>query len=145
MHRCIDRVVGKILAGWRYDISGIPPEMRVDYEAHLAHCEFCRARRRLHRTIDFSLIGLATVSAAVFLLAFGVIYHFSPRHAMWFELAAVAGFLLSVVLWVLVAVATPAPVVVKDAALEKVRILHDRLPENLREKIPEEMRNRILP
>ncbi len=145
MHRCSDRVVGKILAGWRYDISGIPPEMRVDYEAHFEHCEFCCSRRRLHRSIDLALISLATVSGTVFLFAFAVIYHFSPRHALWFELAAAAGFLLSALLWLLVAVATPTPVVVRDVALEKVRILHDRLPENIREKIPEELRNRILP
>jgi hypothetical protein len=31
MTECIDPVVGKILAGWRYDISGITPEMRGDY------------------------------------------------------------------------------------------------------------------
>ena len=26
---CVDKVVGDILAGWRYDISGITPEMRM--------------------------------------------------------------------------------------------------------------------
>ena len=49
MAKCTDPVVGKILAGWRYDISGLAPEMRGDYEAHLAECEFCRSRQRLHR------------------------------------------------------------------------------------------------
>ena len=34
--RCTDRVVGAILASWRYDISGISPEMRRDYENHFA-------------------------------------------------------------------------------------------------------------
>ena len=34
MAKCTDPVIGKILAGWRYDISGIAPEMRGDYEAH---------------------------------------------------------------------------------------------------------------
>ena len=33
---CIDPIVGKILAGWRYDISGLAPEMRGDYEEHFA-------------------------------------------------------------------------------------------------------------
>ena len=32
--QCVDQVVGDILAGWRYDISGITPEMRGDYEDH---------------------------------------------------------------------------------------------------------------
>jgi hypothetical protein len=42
MVECVDSVVGKILAGWRYDISGLAPAMRGDYEAHLAVCERCR-------------------------------------------------------------------------------------------------------
>ena len=57
--KCTDRVVGSILAGWRWDISGIAPEMRSDYEQHFAECEHCRGKRRLHRTIDISLIVLA--------------------------------------------------------------------------------------
>ena len=36
--QCTDRVVGAILASWRYDISGISPEMRKDYEQHFADC-----------------------------------------------------------------------------------------------------------
>ena len=39
MSQCVDPIVGKILAGWRYDISGITPEMRRDYERHLAACD----------------------------------------------------------------------------------------------------------
>ena len=35
MSQCVDPLVGKILAGWRYDISGLAPEMRGDYEHHL--------------------------------------------------------------------------------------------------------------
>ena len=79
MSACVDPIVGKILAGWRYDISGIAPEMRGDYERHFAACEHCRSRQRMHRMIDISLISLASLSAAVFLLAFGVIRHFEPR------------------------------------------------------------------
>ena len=70
---CADRVVGEILAGWRYHISGIAPEMRGDYEEHLAHCAHCRARLRLHRTIDVGLIVVASISAVMFLVAFGAI------------------------------------------------------------------------
>src|SRR4051812_16717116 len=81
MSQCIDAVVGKILAGWRYDISGLAPEMRGDYEQHFVECERCRSRQTIHRAIDISLITLASVSAAVFLMAFGVIRHFGPRHA----------------------------------------------------------------
>jgi hypothetical protein len=141
--QCIDPVVGKILAGWRYDISGITPEMRVDYEAHLAACEFCRSRQRLHRTIDVGLIVLASMSAMVFLLAYGVIRYFGPRHAFILEIASVGGFLLSTLLWLIVAVSTPAPLVVVDAARTGVRLVHDKLPERVRERIPEELRLRL--
>ena len=143
MMQCIDPVVGKILAGWRYDISAITPEMRVDYEAHFAACERCRSRQRLHRTIDVSLIVLASVSAMVFLLAYGVIRYFGPRHAFILEIAAIGGFLLSTLLWLIVAVSTPAPLVVVDAARTGARLVHDKLPERVREHIPEELRLRL--
>jgi hypothetical protein len=141
--QCIDPIVGKILAGWRYDISGIAPEMRGDYEQHLTACEYCRSRQQIHRMIDVGLIVLASVSAGVFLLAFGVIRHFGPRHAFWLEIAALAGFALSALIWLGVAVATPAPVTVLDAAKEGARRVHDRLPEEIRQRLPEEIRMKI--
>ena len=136
----MDQVVGGILAGWRYDISGIAPDMRGDYEEHLATCASCRRKQRLHRIVDVGLIALATVSAALFLLAFGAVWHFSPRHAVMLQIAALAGFALSGMLWVAVAVATPAPVVMADAARMGARRLHERLPEEIRNRIPEELR-----
>lgn len=143
MSECVDPVVGKILAGWRYDISGIAPEMRGDYEEHFATCLRCRSRQRLHRTIDISLIALASVSAGAFLLAFGVIRYFGPRHAFWLEIAALAGFALSALIWLIVAVATPAPMAVVDAAKIGARRVHDRLPAEIRERLPEELRLKI--
>ena len=143
MQACIDPVVGKILAGWRYDISGLVPEMRGDYEEHLAACERCRTRQRIHRTIDIALIVLASISAAVFLLAFGVIWHFGPRHAFWLEIGALLGFALSGLIWLAVAVATPAPMAVVDAARLGARHVHDRLPAEIRERLPEELRLKI--
>jgi hypothetical protein len=140
MNLCVDPVVGKILAGWRYDISGLAPEMRGDYEHHFHTCEFCQSRQRLHRAIDVSLIALASVSAAVFLLAFGVIRHFEPRHTFWLELGALAGFAFSALMWLVVAVATPAPTAVVDAAWLGARHVHDRLPAEIRERLPEELR-----
>jgi hypothetical protein len=143
MSQCIDPFVGKILAGWRYDITGLAPEMSGDYEAHLAECAYCHSRQKLHRTIDITLIALATVSAAVFVFAFAVVHHFSPPHALWFEFGSLCGFAMSALVWLIVAVSTPAPLVVKDAALTGAQKLHDRLPENLRDRIPEELRVRI--
>src|SRR6266853_3400523 len=141
--QCVDHIVGKILAGWRYDISGLAPEMRGAYEHHFATCEYCRFRQRLHRIIDVSLIVLASVSAGVFLLAFGVIRHFGPRHAFWLELAALAGFALSALIWLVVAVATPAPMAVVDVARLGARHVHDRLPAEIRDRLPEELRVKI--
>jgi hypothetical protein len=136
---CTDPVAGHILAGWRYDISGLAAEMRGDYEAHFAECARCRARQRLHRTIDVGLIALASVSAGLFLLAFAVIRYFSPKHAFLLQIAAIAGFVLSAVVWLLVALVTPAPLVMADAARLGARRLQERLPREIRERLPEEL------
>src|SRR5215472_8622518 len=143
MSQCVDPIVGKILAGWRYDISGLAPEMREDYEHHLAACEHCRSRQQMHRVIDVSLIVLASVSAAVFLLAIGVIRPFGPRHALLLELAALGGFALFALLWLIVAVATPAPMPVVDVARTGARRVHDRLPAEIRDRLPEDLRLNI--
>ncbi|SRR5581483_1378 len=141
--RCVDPLVGKILAGWRYDISGITPEMRGDYEQHFVDCEPCRSRQRLHRAIDLALIALASVSAGLFLVAFVVIRHFGPRHAFWLEVGSLGGFALSAVIWLIVAVATPAPMAVVDVARLGARRVHDRLPQEIRDRLPEEIRLKI--
>jgi hypothetical protein len=143
MSACVDPVVGKILAGWRYDISSLAPEMRGDYEAHFASCERCHSRQRLHRAIDVGLIVLASVSAGMFLLAFGVIHHFAPRHSLILELIALGGFALSALIWLIVAVATPAPMAVVDVAKLGARHVHDRLPAEIRERLPEELRMKL--
>jgi hypothetical protein len=117
--------------------------MRGDYEQHFQDCPHCSSRQQLHRIIDISLIVLASVSAAVFLLAFGVIRHFGPRHAFLLEVGALAGFALSAVIWLIVAVATPAPMAVVDVAKIGARHVHDRLPPEIRERLPEELRMKI--
>ncbi len=141
--QCTDKVVGDILASWRYDISGIFEEMRGDYEAHFAECEHCPARRKLHRTIDFSLIGLATLSAFVFMMAFAVIHYLKPQHAFILEVGSLVGFSLSALIWLGVAVATPAPVVAVQAARIQAKKVHEKLPEKIKDKIPEELWVRI--
>ena len=124
---CTDKVIGNILAGWRYDISGLAPEMRGDYEQHLSECAHCQSRQSLHRTIDIVLMVVASVSAIMFLVAFGAVRHYSPRHALVLELIALAGFLFFSVVWLIVAVATPAPVVVADVARIQARRIQERL------------------
>lgn len=126
--------------------------MRRDYEQHLVECVRCRSRQRLHRTVDVVLISLSTVSIAAFLLALAVIHHVQPLQHwslvdlhLWqmpivlsMQAAAIAGLLVSLLIWVLVAVATPAPVYLAEVAMAQARVLQDRIPEELRERL---MRN----
>jgi hypothetical protein len=143
MALCTDQVVGDILSSWRYDISGISPEMRTDYEEHLETCEHCRNRQRLHRIIDVTLIGLSTISILAFLLALAVIHRVQPLRdwvlvmqldgryvALTLQMGAMLGLLVSLVSWVLVAVATPAPVYITGMALTQARMLQNRLPHH---------------
>jgi hypothetical protein len=143
MRECVEPIVGKILAGWRYDISGLAPEMRGDYELHFEACERCRSRQKIHRLIDISLIVLASASAGLFLLAFAAIRYFEPRHAFWLEVGALVGFSLSALIWLVVAVATPAPMAVVDVARIGARHVHDRLPAEIRDRLPEDLRVKI--
>lgn len=117
--------------------------MRGDYEAHFTECEHCRSHQQIHRAIDVGLIVLASVSAGVFLLAFGVIHHFAPRHTLILELAALGGFALSALIWLIVAVATPAPATVADVARVGARRVHDRLPAEIRQRIGENLRVKL--
>jgi anti-sigma factor RsiW len=148
MSACTDSVVGDILSSWRYDISGISPEMRTDYEQHLATCLHCRSRQRMHRAIDVTLISLSTLSIMAFLLALAVIHHIEPlrtaavvlhlEHAqmvLTLQAAAVLGLLASLLAWVLVAIATPAPIYLTGVAIEQARVLQDRIPEELRSRL----------
>jgi anti-sigma factor RsiW len=141
--QCTDRVVGDILSSWRYDISGLAPEMRVDYEAHLAECNRCHTRQRIHRAIDIGLILIATVSAGLFALAFGAIWKLEPRHAVILEVIALAGFAFSLFVWLVVALVTPAPVVMVGVAMQGAAMVHDRLPEGIRDRIPETISSRL--
>jgi hypothetical protein len=140
---CTDAVVGDILAGWRYDISGLSPAMRKDYDHHLSECAHCRHRQRLARTIDVLLLSVCSLSILAFLLAASVLHrieaitHLSNTlHGHLYhtpitislEAAAIAGVLISVLLCLLVAVSTPIPGLVSSA-------VQQHLPENIRERI----------
>jgi hypothetical protein len=139
---CIDQVVGDILSGWRYDISGLSPAMRTDYDQHFADCSHCRRRQRVARTIDVLLISVSTLSILAFLLAavvihrvelvthiFSVHLRLSQTHAVAISLEAVAisGMAFSALLWVLVAVATPLPGFLGD-------FVQQRIPADLRDR-----------
>ena len=76
--QCTDRVAGSILASWRYDISGISPEMRKDYEQHFAECPHCSARQKFHRSLDVTLAVLTSLAVFFFLFALAILKHMNP-------------------------------------------------------------------
>jgi hypothetical protein len=141
--QCTDPVIGDILAGWRYDISGLSPAMRTDYDQHLSDCARCRRRQHAARTIDVLLISATSLSIVAFLLAVTVLHrvealahvgnlvHAHLHHTaitISLEAVAVAGLLVSMMLWVLVAIATPLPGLVSD-------LVQQRMPPELRDRI----------
>ncbi len=139
---CTDQVVGDILSGWRYDISGLSPAMRTDYEQHLSECAHCRRRQNVARIIDVLLISVSTLSIVAFLLAAVIIrrvelithiarfqVHLNQAHVVTLSLEAVAvtGLVMSTLLWVLVAIATPLPGFLGD-------MVQQRIPAELRDR-----------
>lgn len=140
--QCTDRVVGAILASWRYDISGISPEMRRDYENHFAECERCSGRQKFHRSLDAMLAILTSLSAVFFFFALAVLRHIRPLEHValyvfgldiedtyhMFISAGVAGLIFSLTALALVLMATPAPSYLGGIAAERARQLEERLP-----------------
>ena len=143
---CTDRVVGAILASWRYDISGISPEMRRDYESHFAECARCRARQKFHRSLDVSLAVLTSTAALFFLFALAVLKHIKPLEHVAFKIlgldifdmyhmlisAGIAGLCFSLIAMALVLMATPAPSYLGGIAAEQARLIEQRLPEAIK-------------
>ncbi len=141
MSKCSDPVIGDILSSWRYDLSGSSPSVRGDFEDHLVECRHCRTRQHLHRTIDVTLIGIATLSILAFLLAIAVIHHLEPLRTWAIALhmrsinfpltlqdLAVAGLAVSVVAWLLVAIMTPVPTFLSEVAVTQTREMKNRSP-----------------
>jgi hypothetical protein len=138
--RCTDRVAGAILASWRYDISGISPEMRKDYEHHFAECPHCRARQKFHRSLDVTLAVLTSLSAFFFLFALAVVHHIKPLEIVAFKVLGLDIFdmyhMLSVIAFVLVLTTTPVPTYLGGIAAERARILEERLPAAIKSLRP---------
>ena len=144
--QCTDRVVGSILASWRYDISGISPEMRKDYEQHFTECARCCSRQRFHRGLDATLAVLFSLSAVFFLFALSVLKHIKPLEHVAFKIlgldiydmyhmlisAGIAGLVFSLIAFALVLMATPAPSYLSDIAAERARLIEERLPARLK-------------
>ena len=132
---CTDPIVGAILSGWRYDISSISPEMRTDYESHLVECGMCRQRQRKARTIDVLLIMISSLSIVAFLLAalvmrrLEMLTHMNGSLTLHLrqeaisislQAVAIAGVAVSILLWILVAIATPLPGIVSSEIRQRI-------------------------
>ena len=144
--QCTDRVVGAILASWRYDISGITPEMRKDYEQHFAECPHCRARQQFHRSLDATLAVLTSLAVFFFLFALAVLKHIKPVEHMAFNVfgldvadtyhmlvsAGFAGLCFSVIALLLVLTTTPAPSYLGGIAVERAKLIEERLPARIK-------------
>ena len=149
-NKCTDRVVGAILASWRYDISGISPEMRRDYESHFAECAHCRGRQKFHRSLDVTLAVLFSLSALFFFFALAVLTHIKPLEHVAFKIlgldifdmyhmlvsAGIAGLCFSLIAIALVLMATPAPSYLGDIAAEHRRLIEQRLPAAIKSLRP---------
>lgn len=147
---CTDRVVGAILASWRYDISGIHPEMRKDYEQHLVECNRCSGRLKFHRSLDVALVVLTSLSVFFSLFALAVLRHIKPLEHVAFSMlgldisdmyhmlvsAAVAGVIFSVIAFALVLMATPAPTYLGGIAAERAKVIEKRLPDSIKSLRP---------
>ncbi len=148
--QCTDRVVGSILASWRYDISGISPEMRKDYEHHLADCARCSSRQRFHRSLDVALVVLTSLSVFFSVFALAVLKHIKPLEHVAFNIlsldifdmyhmlvsAAIAGVCFSVIAFALVLMATPAPTYLGGIAAERAKLIEERLPAAIKSLRP---------
>ena len=144
--RCTDQVVGAILSSWRYDISGITPDMRKDYELHFVECAHCRARQKFHRGLDATLAVLTSLAALFFLFALAALRHLQPLHDLAFKnfgldvedmyhmlfSAGIAGLCFSLFALVLVLTATPAPKYLGGIAAEQAKLIEERLPESIK-------------
>ncbi len=144
--RCNDRVVGAILASWRYDISGISPEMRRDYEQHFVECSRCASRQKFHRGLDVALVVLTSLSLFFSLFALAVLQHIKPLEHVAFNVlgldtfdmyhmlvsAAIAGVVFSATAFALVLMATPAPTYLGGIAAERAKVLEEHLPESIK-------------
>jgi hypothetical protein len=124
--------------------------MRKDYEGHFAECPHCRARQKLHRTVDVSLAVLTSTAVLFFLFALAVVYHIKPLEHVAFNIfgldisdmyhmlisAGIAGLCFSVIAFVLVLTATPVPSYLGGIAAERARLLEERLPAAIKSLRP---------
>jgi len=116
--------------------------MRKDYENHFADCSHCRARQKFHRSLDVTLAVLTSLAVFFFLFALAVLHHIKPLEHVAFKVfgldvfdmyhmfvsAGIAGLCFSVIAFVLVLTATPVPSYLGGIAVERAKLIEERLP-----------------
>jgi hypothetical protein len=124
--------------------------MRRDYEQHFADCAHCSARQRFHRSLDGTLAVLTSLAALFFLFALAVLKHIKPLEHMAFNIlgldisdmyhmllsAGIAGLCFSVIALALVLMTTPAPSYLGGIAVERVKLIEERLPAAIKSLRP---------
>lgn len=115
--------------------------MRRDYENHFAECAYCRSRERFHRSLDATLAVLTSLSALFFLFALAALKHVRPLDHVAFKIlgldifdmyhmlvsAGIAGLCFSLIAMALVLMATPAPSYLGGIAVERARLIEQRV------------------
>jgi hypothetical protein len=116
--------------------------MRKDYEHHFAECSHCSGRQKFHRSLDATLAVLTSLAVFFFLFALAVLKHIRPVEHMAFNVfgldvadtyhmlvsAGIAGLVFSVIALALVLTATPAPSYLGGIAVERAKLIEERLP-----------------
>jgi hypothetical protein len=117
-----------------------------DYEHHFVECPHCSARQKFHRSLDATLAVLTSLAVFFFLFALAVLHHIKPLEHMAFNVfgldvadtyhmlwsAGIAGLCFSIIAFLLVLTATPAPSYLSGIAAEHARLIEERLPEAIK-------------
>jgi hypothetical protein len=120
--------------------------MRKDYEQHFAECPHCRARQKFHRSLDVALTVLTSLAIFFFLFALAVLKHIGPVEHVAFNVfgldifdtyhmlvsAGIAGLCFSVIALALVLTTTPVPSYLSGIAVERAKLIEERLPEAIK-------------
>ncbi len=124
--------------------------MRKDYEQHFVDCPHCRSRQKFHRSLDVTLAVLTSLAVFFFLFALAVLKHIKPLEHVAFNVlgldissmyqmlvsAGIAGLCFSVIAFVLVLTATPAPSYLGGIAAERAKLIEERLPAAIKSLRP---------
>jgi len=124
--------------------------MRKDYEQHFAECPHCRARQKFHRSLDVTLTVLTSLAVFFFLFALAVLKHIGPVEHVAFNVfgldifdtyhmlvsAGIAGLCFSVIALALVLTTTPVPSYLSGIAVERAKLIEERLPEAIKSLRP---------